>query len=930
MFGCPPGSVQGAGLICTVCSAGQYSPGGVGATCRTCPSAGASCVDGRLSLYEGYFLASAQSSGGASGSSGGGNASAAGDASPASSLDSSSSLVPCYNSVACFVNVSDVAAKSARDYGCAPGYSGPFCGVCDASGGYAMSGSACAPCPPLSSSNALVALIAILFVVGVFAVALKPLGEETSDGDIVLRILLGFLQGLGALQMIRGGMTPTFAYLFGFSAGISSSPLSAQPILCALGVSFLQRYYFLLFLPFITMACVAAALAIIALARSCCRRCSPGAAGAEGGDIHASPLEVAGSDAAASPKGLEEGGADRLRGQVVVASPLAQLAAAGGPGVTAAAAPSSSRSAFTPTAIVSAAASSVSSAAPIGGGSAQGSEIEQSAGYPVSVPMAGTSPSAGASPATTKPHRGSMVFGVDGGSGLRSQLRSSLTDEVGAWTPGRQQRRCASCFRSSPLSDSNPLSSSPTSSNAQPPSASAGSSFDAGHFLDSLAESFAGGRIWGPFVFIVSISYMPILSESIKVLQCTPYSIGGNAYMLADLSLACHTGQQYVASVVAWVVLAFFGLGFPLSFAWTIYHNGLDILNSASFKSRFGFLIRGYRLPSVGKRQSVFGALGRRSLVAMMRVPAPVSGEGGAGVGGYGPAAMSRRAGDGSDSSSGSAGGSGGDKAAAGAHRLIAAWESIVMLRKAGLILICSLIFDPTLALVSAVLLISSVAMAHALVAPYKNPLFNRLEAATLSALFFFTAVCSISATSSSSAATAVTSSSLAATAAGSPSAFISNQLVLPAGYAPSTLDIALTVVLGGLNIGLLALLAAIYLRRVFPSAATLEQRVSSFCWRGGARAKAGAVPPLPPRRHQRPHFTRQHSLQLIRSTILNVRPPCQGNRVDTYAAPPHSQPRILQHWPLIHYGSFPFLELGAEVGIALGIMRCLYVKFEL
>jgi len=101
--GCPAGTSQSqqGGWSCITCGAGEWSEGGVNATCRSCPGIGASCVKGQLQLAKGFYLPPSHAS---------------------MILDQSAPLVPCANSEACTLNTT--AATPAERYGCAEGYTG--------------------------------------------------------------------------------------------------------------------------------------------------------------------------------------------------------------------------------------------------------------------------------------------------------------------------------------------------------------------------------------------------------------------------------------------------------------------------------------------------------------------------------------------------------------------------------------------------------------------------------------------------------------------------------------------------------------------------------------------------------------------------------------------------------------------------------------
>ncbi|KAA0148495.1 hypothetical protein FNF28_07444 [Cafeteria roenbergensis] len=181
--------------LCEACGAGTYSDGGAGASCVPCPKTGASCAGGVLELRRGFYRPPA----------------AAG-----LPFDGSTELHPCFNAEACTLN------STARRYGCAPGYTGPLCGVCTP--GHALFGE-------------------------------------------------GLRRGLGALVLFRAKGTALFQAVTGFVKEVGTTPASWGPVLCATGATFVTRFWATLVLPVVVMVLSVIAFAAIAMACGAWKSC---------------------------------------------------------------------------------------------------------------------------------------------------------------------------------------------------------------------------------------------------------------------------------------------------------------------------------------------------------------------------------------------------------------------------------------------------------------------------------------------------------------------------------------------------------------------------------------------------------------------------------------------------------------------------------
>ena len=252
MLRCPAGSAS-TGLVCNACPTGTYTRGDNEPACLPCPPIGAVCTRGILALLPGYYR-------------------------PPSStglVGPDTPLYPCFNSAACELNVS-TADGGAEVYSCATGYMGPRCGECDRAAGFVMSGDACAPCWPATSTWALLAGIVVLFSAFLASVGLSPAMQAHDDSNIALKLLLGFVQALASLRVFAASGTALFRNLLGWAEGVSASPLSSGALQCQLGWGLLTRYTATVALPGVALVgCVALVAAYYAAATCCCLRCRP-------------------------------------------------------------------------------------------------------------------------------------------------------------------------------------------------------------------------------------------------------------------------------------------------------------------------------------------------------------------------------------------------------------------------------------------------------------------------------------------------------------------------------------------------------------------------------------------------------------------------------------------------------------------------------
>jgi len=241
--GCRAGQ-ESVSVACVTCGGGNFSLGGMGARCTGCPPAGAVCTEGILTLLPHYFRPAAQAG---------------------QPLGPDTELHPCYNSEACTLAYN----TSVAIYGCSPGYTGPLCGVCDAAANYALFGDACDVCWDPSASAFFLAVV--FFVVLGLLTHMALYGEVYNnypDDAIILRITLGYLQGIGSLRVFVAGSTQAYANVMGWTEVLSASPLSVGALQCLLRLSYLTQYAGTVLLPVLASAIVVVIFLVGTTARS--------------------------------------------------------------------------------------------------------------------------------------------------------------------------------------------------------------------------------------------------------------------------------------------------------------------------------------------------------------------------------------------------------------------------------------------------------------------------------------------------------------------------------------------------------------------------------------------------------------------------------------------------------------------------------------
>jgi len=243
--GCRAGQASES-VTCVTCGGGDFSLGGKGAQCIRCPPAGAVCNEGILTLLPNYFRPAAQ----------------AGEP-----LGPNTELHPCYNSEACTLVFS--GNSSGATYGCATGYTGPLCGVCDAAANYARFGDACSICwDPGASVFFLAVVLTIVLALLTHMALFSEVYNKYPDDAIVLRIAMSYLQGVGSLRVFIAGSTQAYASVMGWTEVVSASPLSVGALQCIMRLPYLTQYAGTVLLPVLASALVIIIFLVGTTARS--------------------------------------------------------------------------------------------------------------------------------------------------------------------------------------------------------------------------------------------------------------------------------------------------------------------------------------------------------------------------------------------------------------------------------------------------------------------------------------------------------------------------------------------------------------------------------------------------------------------------------------------------------------------------------------
>lgn len=226
-------------------------------------------------------------------------------------------------------------------------------------------------------------------------------------------------------------------------------------------------------------------------------------------------------------------------------------------------------------------------------------------------------------------------------------------------------------------------------------------------------------------LFVANLAYMPVVSACLRAFACTS-PIAGVRYLIGDLRQPC-AGSTYTATViVAGLTLAVFGIGYPAAIFFYMSGTKPTTLTDPIFQAAWGFLYAGYRTapPTHPEGSSTLtpGAAKPPGLSRGSRGEAP-------------PPALTQQQ----------------RRVCPCISTYLKArfasvvwWESTVLVRKAGIVLIANLMSDPLDQIVSVNFWVVIFALLHFRAIPYKNPLFNWIEGFSLATVIFTAGMCNL------------------------------------------------------------------------------------------------------------------------------------------------------------------------------------------
>jgi hypothetical protein len=258
---------------------------------------------------------------------------------------------------------------------------------------------------------------------------------------------------------------------------------------------------------------------------------------------------------------------------------------------------------------------------------------------------------------------------------------------------------------------------------------------DIHQWKEAVTTWLRGNRHWSTLLFVLFLTYMPITSSSLRALDCYTPPIDGVTYLRSDMRVQCYVGQHAVARALAYSVLVAIGLGFPALLAWLLGTATATQLADDKFRSTWGFLFDGYRAPvlrppaavdpckaalNIGKLDEL-GGFGSRNVVLpnskLLHLDQQVQPSGTprptrASL--IVPARIAQQWQTQSES--------------------FVWWEAIVLVRKAGVVLLAVLVTNPYLQCVGASLWFLGFLQLHLRYRPYDKSWCNQLETMSLTA----------------------------------------------------------------------------------------------------------------------------------------------------------------------------------------------------
>ena len=260
---------------------------------------------------------------------------------------------------------------------------------------------------------------------------------------------------------------------------------------------------------------------------------------------------------------------------------------------------------------------------------------------------------------------------------------------------------------------------------------------------DGLTARWHERRPLAILLFVAHLAYMPITTAAINVFKCTP-PVDGTRYLVTDLRVSCTEPAYVVAAVIAAGVLAVFGLGFPILLYVILSNASPAMLANPHFEHAWGFLYSGYRyVADAGKAVAASDDDGEPEL-GMLSAGSD-AGTGSGATGGTGKPTEPLPPSPSPTASVTATAGRITNFLLRERHSLVH-WESLVLLRKAGIVLIATLLSEPLTQVATLSLMMVAFLVAHVRLLPYAAPFFNLLDAASMSTIIVTATLCIVSA----------------------------------------------------------------------------------------------------------------------------------------------------------------------------------------
>lgn len=119
--------------------------------------------------------------------------------------------------------------------------------------------------------------------------------------------------------------------------------------------------------------------------------------------------------------------------------------------------------------------------------------------------------------------------------------------------------------------------------------------FDAGFFGKNVLLWLHKRKAYSTLVFVASITYMSLITASLRMLDCYTTAIDGTTYLRADMQVVCGVGDHVLGRGIAVTALTFMVGGVPMLVYVYFSRATKEQLQDHAFSAAFGLLYDGYR-----------------------------------------------------------------------------------------------------------------------------------------------------------------------------------------------------------------------------------------------------------------------------------------------------------------------------------------------